>query len=201
MNSAIHLMNLEADFFPVSSPDENTDQLTSFLQSSEALSIGPVKLYLDSYPQKLWDSKYVLFLAAKFVVISYAAIENWCKQWVHFAWGGCELNGSTMAWCIWFPKRATINSSLHIHCVPHVKRWNLIPCPWVWAGIIQCLLWPIECDRNDVWRLQSYHKESWNFFLGLLESLLLVVLTQCVSYLPYWKGHVERPHREDRWRE
>lgn len=37
------------------------------------------KLCLDSHPQKLWDSKYVLFLAAKFVVICYAAIEIRCK--------------------------------------------------------------------------------------------------------------------------
>lgn len=107
----------------------------------------------------------------------------------------CELSGQMMAWGTQFPKRATTNSSVHIYCVPHIKSWNLISSPWFWAGLTQCLL-PIEYDGSDVLRLHGGHKEFWSFFLGLIEPLHLVVLTQCVRYLPYWKDHMERPRGE-----
>ena len=36
----------------------------------------PVDLYLTVGPQKLWDSTFGLFEAAKYVVICYTAVEN-----------------------------------------------------------------------------------------------------------------------------
>lgn len=65
------------DASSVDLPAKNTSQLPPLLQPGEILK--PITSLVHVFTpdtQKLWDDKYVLFQAAKFVVMCYTAVEN-----------------------------------------------------------------------------------------------------------------------------
>lgn len=69
-------MSWEAEASPVYPSDENTVQLTFWLQPGGLWVEDPAKSSLEIEPQSFWDDECVLLEAAKFVVVCYVALEN-----------------------------------------------------------------------------------------------------------------------------